>query len=255
MKELDHLEEPNINKYTSPIISNLKNVDLISFKVQTIYKDKSNQQEDSRTYDFWLKGGLKIDFSVGFFASGLTDNQFNKLPYYVTQMDSTDDGAGNIKYSSSIVANSDSFYISKTRNGNFSFCFGGMVNIIPRNGSRWINAGLSVGVAYSTNQRLQALTAFSLHLGKTERLILHGGAAFGTVKQLDVSRLNLLQDGPVKRPDHTWFVRGDINNFTVPEIERFCVRPFFGLSYNLSKQNALQAVKSQPGFKHYNAEL
>ena len=45
-------------------------------------------------------------------------------------------------------------------------------------------------------------------------------------------------------------VKAVLNDFSVPTIEKFTVRPVFGITYNLSKKHALQAV-SNPGLDRY----
>jgi hypothetical protein len=252
LRDLDHLNGSNTTEYTFPIYNNMKNADLIRFKIDK--REKLSTAQQTYEYDAWIKGGIKIDFSVGFFASGLIDKQYNNVGYYIPKLDSTIIN-GNKEYTHSTVANNDSFYITESKDGNFSFCFGGMVNLIPRNGAKWVNIGASLGVAYSTNQRLQALAGISLHFGKTERLILHSGVAFGTIKEIDKAKLTLLEPAASKAPERSLFVRGNMNDFTIPIIERFAVKPFFGLSYNLSKQNSLQAIKSQTGQQKYLGEL
>ncbi len=238
LRDLDHLNSSNTLEFTSPIYDNLRNIDLIRFKVDR--QDKLTTSRQTYVYDAWIKGGLKIDFSIGFLASGLIDHQYNKLPYYSNEPE---------------VVSQDSFILTRSDIGNFNFCFGGMVNLVPRNGAKWMNVGGSVGVAYSTNQRLQVLTGLSIHFGKTERLILHAGVGFGTIKELDQARLSKLDPGTIKTPANSLFIKGNMTEYVIPEIERFSIKPFFGLSYNLSRQNSLQAVKSQPGLKNYNNEL
>jgi hypothetical protein len=229
LKTFDFIRENNMVEYTLPTSTNLRNVDLIRYKVDR--EDKITGGKQSYVYDFWLKGGLKIDFSIGIFATGLADHQFQKFQY---------DSVGRL---------TDSVQINKSDNGGYSFGFGGMVNIAPRVGSSWLNVGGSFGVIYSSNQKLQFLAGLSLHLGKTERIILHGGATIGFIQTIDKSKNEIREVSK-----GVYRVKADVNNFNIPTIERFSVRPFLGISYNLSKKNALQAISNE-GLKKYNNAL
>lgn len=227
MKVLDVLEDNNTIEFTLPTSTNLKNIDLIRYKIDRTDKVAGGQQ--SYTYDLWVRGGLKVDFSVGIFASGLTDIQFQKYQY---------DSAGKM---------TDSVEISRQKTGDYSFGFGGMINITPRLGASWVNAGLSLGIIYSTNQRLQFITAGAFHLGKTERLILHAGVGFGFINSIDRSQQHMT----VVEKDNVYRVKASVNDYSIPTLQKFSVKPIFGISYNLSGKNALQAV-SDKGLDRYN---
>jgi hypothetical protein len=220
LKIMDLIEENNIVEYTLPSSTNLKNIDLVRYKVDR--EDKITGGKQTYTYDLWVRGGMKIDFSFGIFASGLIDSKYQKYQY---------DRLGVI---------TDSVQVVRQNSGGYNFGFGGMVNVTPRLGGSWLTPGLSFGVIYSTNQKLQFLSAISLQLGKAERLVLHGGVAFGLVETLDQSQ----HKWSVVEKDVIYRVKADVNQFSVPVIEKFSVKPVFGLTYNLSKRNALQAVSS-----------
>lgn len=145
----------------------------------------------------------------------------------------------------------DSIHINRQKSGKADFAFGGMVNIIPRNGKRWLNSGFSVGVAYASNKSLQFLTGLSVHLGKTERIILHGGVTFGRVNRIDESASMFSPRG-----DDFALKSKDVKfaTYNIPYYQKFEARGFFGISYNLSKKNALQAV-SGSGLSTYNSSL
>jgi hypothetical protein len=245
LKNLDFVSRENTVQFTLPTHTNLKNIDLIRYTVKR--EDKVTKNIQTYNYDFWLKGGFKMDFSVGFFGTRLTDNVYNKVLL---------DTAGGF----------DLIRITRQDDGRTNFAFGGMVNVTSRNGASWINLGGSIGIAYSGNQRLQVLTGIALHLGKTERLIVHGGIGFGTIKYLDVSANNFtfydrqmnevkrenLSD--VKEKNRIYMIKSpDIKytSFVIPTVEKFVGRPFIGISYNLSKRNALQAV-SGPGVQAFS---
>ncbi len=226
LKNLDFIELNNMIEFTLPSSTNLKNIDLIRYKIER--EDKITGGKQSYVYDLWVRGGLKVDFSFGIFASGLVDNEYQKHVY---------DSVGTI---------TDSIQINRVRSGGYNFGFGGMVNITPRMGSSWITPGISVGVIYSTNQKLQFVSSLALHLGKTERIILHAGFAAGFVKTLDFSQHHIV----TVENKNTFRVKASLNEFTIPTIDKFTVRQVFGITYNLSKKNALQAVAS-PGLDRY----
>ena len=239
VKYLAHIRNNDVVEYSLPTHTNLKNVDLIRYEIKREDKvvkasqgGQTGQATQTYVYDVWLKGGLKIDLSAGVFASALVDYDYEKL----------------------LVPNSptstlgDSIHVVRKNKGGYNFGFGGMVNITPRLGANWVNIGMSYGVIYSSNQKLQLLAAGSLHLGKTERIILHGGVSFGFAQTLDKSKNFFVEVEKDKR----YAVRADIETYNVPTIDKFRSAAFFGISYNLSKKHALQAVSNQ-GNTYYNS--
>lgn len=234
LKNFDYLLNANTTtEFTLATSTNLSNIDLVRYNIER--EDKVTKGKQTYVYDIWLRGGLKIDFSAGIFSSGLVDLSYSKVQL--------------LRPDSSLVTG-DTFAVKKQNTGSFNFSFGGMVNIYPRLGASWITIGASVGVAYSDNQKLQFLLGGSLHFGKTERLILHGGIAMGLIKTIDLSAFPYVYDNK----NQQYLIRGSMNAFNIPLIDKFSVRPFIGLSYNLSKKNALMAVSGQ-GLDKYNGTL
>ncbi|SKB62272.1 hypothetical protein SAMN05660226_02286 [Parapedobacter luteus] len=218
LKILAFVKKNNTIEFTLPSSTNLKNIDLVRYKIER--KDRLKGSDQSYVYDFWIRGGIKIDFSAGLFASGLTDNDYQKHIYY-------NDGEAT-----------DSLQINRQLTGDYNFAFGGMINVAPRLGTNWLTPGISFGAVYSTNQKLQFLVAGSLNIGKTERIILHGGIAMGSIRSIDLSQHQMT----IVKSNSIYRVKANNDDFTIPTLERFSVRPVFGLTYNLSKKNALQAV-------------
>jgi len=218
LKTLAFIQKNNTIEFTLPSSTNLKNVDLVRYKIER--KDRLTGSQQSYVYDFWIKGGIKIDFSAGLFASGLIDNEYQKHIYF-------HDGV-----------ETDSLQINRQLTGGYNFAFGGMINVTPRLGTTWLTPGVSFGAIYSTNQKLQFLVAGSLNIGKTERIILHGGIAIGSVRTIDLSQHQMT----TVTPNNTYRVKANNEDFTIPTLERFSIKPVFGLTYNLSSKNALQAV-------------
>ncbi len=225
MKNLDLLEEGNTVEYTLPSTTNYRNIDLIRYKIDR--EDLITENKQTYVYDFWLKGGLKVDFSVGILASGLVDNSYEKTK-----------------------SDSDTILIKRKDTGKYNFAFGGMVNITPRTGASWVSGGFSLGVAYSTNQKLQFLSGLSFHLGKTERISLHGGVGFGFIETFDTSVNGFTE--MVQNKDNFKVKVTNFDEYNIPLVSKFTAKPFFGISYNLSKKNALQAV-SDGGLTKYNS--
>jgi hypothetical protein len=225
LKLSDYICESTTSKYTLAMHPNGSNIDLIRYTVKE--EDVLTKNSQTYVYDIWIKGGLKIDFSAGMFATGLMDREYEKMPYFEK------DTISKLLFS-----------IKEKNKGNFNFAFGGMVNITPRLGTSWIVPGISIGVAYANNQKLQFLAGGSLLLGKTERIILHAGAAMGLAQTLDNSRI--VYD--------SIYVRGDMSNYNIPTVDKFTVKYHFGISYNLSKKNALQAVSGE-GLTKFNSSL
>lgn len=228
LKYLDHLETNNTIEYTLPNHNNLKNVDFVRYKIER--DDQLTKASQTYEYDIWIQGGLKIDFSAGVFTTGVTDFSYSKTPVYKNDK---------------ITPTTDSLYITQKNEGKVNFAFGGMVNISPRLGASWLTPGVSFGVAYTNSQKLQYLCGIAFHMGKTERLIVHAGFAGGMATRLDKSQLTIYEE---TEKDKKFMVNGSMNNFNIPTVERFVGKPFFGLTYNLSKTSKFQDV-TDAGYK------
>ncbi|HEY5369556.1 MAG TPA: hypothetical protein VIJ75_11235 [Hanamia sp.] len=238
LKTLDYVTVNNTKEFTLPAHNNYKNVDLIRYSVER--SDRLRGRNEPYTYDLWIKGGVKIDFSVAILMSQLKDFSYSKDPYFVKSTSSDSTGAFPV------IQNTDSFFIKKVDNGKYNFSFGGMVNVLWRTGASWITPGASIGIAYgpATNSKLQFLGALSLQFGKSERIIAHFGVVAGEAQRLDLSKLSYDPKAPNDN-GASYLVRGDFVNGGIETIPTFVFKPFFGISYNLSKKNALNAVGSQ----------
>jgi hypothetical protein len=236
VKYSTHIAQNSTVEYSLPTHTNLKNVDIVRYEIKREDKlaNAKQTQVQSYVYDLWLKGGLKVDLSAGIFASALSDDEYSIIRY-----SNAPNPAG---------FTGDSIGIFRRDKGGYSFAFGGMVNITPRAGANWVNLGMSYGVTYSSNQKLQFLSALSLHIGKMERLIIHGGVTMGFVQTIDRSQFVFSE---LKRRTE-FALRADFETFKVPYVERFRTAPFFGITYNITKRNALQAV-SDKGLSNYES--
>lgn len=196
--------------YIMPTNMNMKNFDYVI--VQLEKTNKISNESEKYEYDIFIKGGLKIDFSVGVFGS------FLKNDTYFTS-DSLDDQQQP----------QNKKMIRRVDNGRMNIGFGGMVNVSLRSGASWLTPGFSVGLILSTQPSLQFLSSLTLGMGKSERLLLHGGCAMGFVKRIDNLPLN----------EYVPAIRiGD----AVRTVDKFLARPFIGLSYNLSKNNVFKVT-------------
>ncbi|WP_342089299.1 hypothetical protein [Dyadobacter sp. OTU695] len=231
LTSLATVQKSTTSENLMPATANFGNYDVLRFVIRREEVGSKDSKASEYVYEYWLRGGLKVDFSVGFFGSRLIDDVFNKV------LISTD------------TSGVDSIQIKRQNSGRADFAFGGMVNIVRRNGDSWFNGGLSFGVAYAGNKSLQALASVSVHLGKSERIILHAGCAFGRVRCLDLSANNFITDSGnivVKSKDTSY------SSFNIPYYEKFEAKMFFGITYNLSKKNALSSV-SGAGLNTYNS--
>jgi len=196
--------------YITPAPTNMKNFDLIKIELEKI--DKLNNQTEKYEYDIFIRGGLKVDFSAGIFTSFLKNDEYNLV-------DSLgEDGATTNKK-----------MIRRKDNGGDNIGFGGMVNIGIRSGASWVSPGISFGLLLDVKPSLQFLSALTLGLGKTERLLLHGGVALGFVKRVDGLPLDKNMQA------------AEIGSI-VPTVDKFLARPFFGISYNLSKNSVFRVT-------------
>ncbi|HRI20677.1 MAG TPA: hypothetical protein PLA68_06970 [Panacibacter sp.] len=237
IKTLDFVDKNNTREYTLPTYNNLKNIDLIRYQIDR--EDILTKSKQTYNYDIWLKGGIKIDFSGGIFLSQLKDEVFNKNAVYDT-------------VGSDVIARTDSLFIDKQNSGKYQFAFGGMVNMSLRSGVNWITPGISLGIGYSNTTQLQFMGAINFQLGKTERIILHLGFAGGEVKRLDLSQITFNPKTDVFMSGNRYKIKADASNYSLPYIDKFSFKPFFGISYNLSKKNALQAVSGK-GVDKFNS--
>lgn len=196
--------------YITPSSTNMKNFDLITIEVEKT--NKITNHTEKYNYDIYIKGGLKIDFSAGIFATSLINDEYRLVDSLDVNYDPT-----NKKM------------IQKVNKGNLNIGFGGMVNITKRSGASWLAPGISFGLILSTQPSLQFTSGLTLSIGKTERLLIHAGYAMGFVKRVDGL--------PVDEYMPTVKIGNDVRT-----IDQFLIRPFFGLTYNLSKNKVFKAT-------------
>jgi hypothetical protein len=194
--------------YITPTPSNMRNFDIIRIELEKI--DKIGNQTEKYDYDIFIKGGLKFDFSAGMFATFLKNMEYNLTYEIGIDKKPTDRKKITIK-----------------NQGKVNIGFGGMVNIGVRPGASWVSPALSFGLILDAKPSLQFLSAITLSIGKSERILLHAGCASGFVKRVNDLPLNE-------------YLSSSIIGSSVPLVDRFLVQPFLGLSYNLSKNNVFK---------------
>ena len=158
--------------------------------------------------------GFKMDFSTGFVAATLKDDNYRLYKI-----------------------NNDSAAILEDSKGKFAIGFGFFTHAYFRTGSR-INFALTSGFALNgSNQTVNYLLGLSVPLGLEERFVISAGAIFGKVKQLSEGyttspSLDNLAD-PAKRNglDNHWYT--GITNTGVPLTEKWRTGFYAGISYNL----------------------
>lgn len=196
--------------YIVPSSSNMNNVDQINITLNIT--DRNTNKSQSYDYDIFLKGGLKFDFSAGFFGTALKNNTYTSTFILDSQNKPTDNKV-----------------IRSVNNGSMDVGFGAMVNITLRPGASWLAPGVSFGLNLSTQPSFQFLSAATLSIGKRERILIHAGLASGFVKRIDGLELN------TSLPSEKV---GDV----VPTVDRFLIKPFVGITYNLSKNNVFKVT-------------
>ena len=234
IKVFDYINRNTETVYELPTYNNLRNVDMIRYTVTRV--DRQTGKREEHPFDLWIKGGLKVDFSVAILGSQIFNDTYNKMQYYYSD-------TSKPTKNQQILA-TDTVLLNRANAGKYSFALGGMVNLLWRSGACWVTPGLSVGIAYGSNQNLQFLASLSLQFGKTERLIAHFGFSGGLANYLDRSRYSVIDTNNIrpKISEGSYLVRGRYENIQELYQQRFVIKPFFGISYNLSKRNPLNAV-------------
>ncbi len=207
-QELILLQGIDFKVYTFPYEVTGKNIDLVRFDVEQKFKNTAIPNQ-TVTYDVYLRGGIKIDFSAGIFMSGLIDDA------YLIRDDSVRLTANKPRTAGKLLI--------KENSSATAFSFGTLMHVYTRFGL--VNPSLSWGVALTSQQKFQILTGASLLLGREQRLAISGGVTWGSVKRIsaiyktDLDN-NLYLDGTntpvslIDKMEHSWFV---------------------GLTYNLTK--------------------
>lgn len=192
--------------YILPIDINGKNIDAVEISLER-FEMNNPIPTDKYKYNFWVRGGLKIDISGGVFITSLVNKE------YFTKDSAYTNADGQILTRQKIF---------KKEKGNFDFGFGSAVNISYRSAG-WVNPTFNIGALFTVNQQFQLLTGAGIILGKEERIILSGGLSMGRVTTLSEKYKD---DGSELY---------DIAEGAIPTDNKFDFGYYFGITYNFTK--------------------
>ncbi|MBL0257699.1 MAG: hypothetical protein IPQ03_09270 [Bacteroidetes bacterium] len=194
-----------------PIQITNDNADIIEINVKRT--DKKLNKVDQFKYQFYVHGGLKIDFSAGPFLSFLVDREYVTEDIPITYQ--------GITGSDSIVVKK---YIREQTPDHFDFMLGSLMHVHYRCPG-YFNFAANFGGALNSKQDFVLLGGVSFILGRQQRFILNTEAAFGKVKRLS----------------SPYEVNGEfIGSGNVPTIDRKIAGWAIGITYNLTPQKVSQ---------------
>ncbi|UZT96798.1 hypothetical protein ODZ84_16445 [Chryseobacterium fluminis] len=190
--------------YTLPKDIQGKNIDAVEFTIKRLDKKTNKEDGSYGKYNVWISGGVKIDISAGVFLTSLYDEEYETRD--------VEGGTGQKQ-------------IALKKQGSYDFAFGSTVNTNFRMNS-WIQPQINFGFIFTQNQKFQVILGGGLIFGREERWILSGGLSMGVVDRL--------ADG---------FEKGNVYNLgtsgQIPVVKQFKFGHFIGITYNLSKVNAV----------------
>lgn len=195
----------------------IENADLLELKFET-FKNGKVHTASPTTYKAYTKGGFKVDFSAGFFGTGLVDESFVTKDVEVITQDTTLDMNGNITKIDTLTENK--YRIIKNDHGNYRFGAGALVHVYTRL-SKFVNPSLSAGFILDNDAATQFLFGGSLILGRERRWIFSGGISFGKVKRLGTGL-----------DEETLYDRVEGQTSDIPTTEKWTHNYFWGFTYN-----------------------
>lgn len=199
-----------------------RNIDAITYEVSG--KDLISNKTVTSSYNVFVRGGVKLDFSAGLFVTGLRDRSYATNDTTVVKIDGAD--------TSSVVMRR---FIDREKLP-MDFSVATMFNATTRWGET-ANVGLSVGLGASIQGNFQMMFGGTLVFGKFQRLALHGGVALGWYSDLEAGyKAWDLDDSSTYG---NMYDLGDSN--TPPMTKRFGYSWFAGISYNLTKAKTEKA--------------
>ena len=211
------VEEENFQLPPTKVYSFTDNVDVVRFRVELKPYSLSGGFPQGLTNDpldftVYLKGGIKFDISSGFVLDfGLRDPDF----YFARPTDST-----------AVVKRNK-------RIGNVNPSIALFLNGYVRSGS-WIKIGGCFGTGVSNSGRVRIYLGPSFLIGRSERVILSGGIAFGARARLA----------------NGYHVNKEITDVTnlpaeVPTVvDRYDFGYFVGVSFNLTGDQNKKFIES-----------
>ncbi len=183
--------------YSMPYQVKAKNIDMIRFDLEK--KDLLTNSTSTYSYNVFVRGGVKIDFSTGIMLSALSKNEYKYLD------------VGTKKQ------------IVRKNNNNYSFLSGTLMNTSFRINETF-HVGITNGLGFSTEGQFQLLNGIFFGLGKFQRILFHGGFALGWVERLQQPYYengtfdNLDADVTIQTLMSSWFI-GITYNLTKPKTE------------------------------------
>jgi len=198
----------------------IEDADLTEVTVKT-FRDRKLQDDKPRPYRYFNRGGFKIDFSFGVFASGLVDHNFTTAPVNDTVHVAGQPDKVEVKGK-----------VIREKSDSYNFGLGVLSHYYTR--SDWcllgprFNVSLTGGLLVDTDKRTKYLIGGSLLLGSEQRAVISGGFIFGKVKRLaegleeNVSLLNTTTGQVTQVPtreitQRSWFVALTYNFGTLPK--------------------------------------
>lgn len=219
---------------TMPYQPKARNIDMINFKVERTLIGNASSTE-SVDYNVFLRGGVKIDFSAGLFATGIYNREYS--------VHEDPDKTYTVISDGDTTQHREKYFLLKGegKDGNgivipADFAIGTMMNVHTRF-SEVISLGGSVGLSTSLRGNFQMLLGGVITLGKFQRISLHGGAAFGWYSDLKNGYKTYDEDNA----DQTTYKYTDSS---APMTDRFGISWFAGISYNITKPNVENAEEN-----------
>jgi len=194
----------------------------------TFHSYKKGQKVGEFKYSFFNKGGFKIDFSSGLFATGLIDKKYafsgsrfkiDTTHSYIPVWDK-DNNVTVMKDSITGYTTRSERQIVKGGGENFNIGLGVLLHAYTRWGKR-INGGISIGGIIDNQSTIKYTGGGSLLLGREQRLIITGGIALG--------KINKLADGLI---ESEWITPGTSQTSPATEL-KWSSSWFVGVTYNL----------------------
>jgi hypothetical protein len=180
-------------------------------------------------YNVFVRGGVKIDFSTGLFATGIYDRQ------YSVHEDSDPDNTFTVIADGDTTEHRKRYFLLKgsgeAEEGFVipaDFAIGSMMNIHARF-SEVVSLGGTVGLSTSLRGNFQLLLGGVITFGKFQRISLHGGAAFGWYSDLK-NGYEVYSDSS-EDTKHTY----QYTDSDAPMTDRFGISWFAGISYNITR--------------------
>jgi len=210
---------------------------------------KQVKQDKKLEYNFWVKGGLKIDFSSGFFMTWIRNNEYTLQNFTFAYRESKDTVVvrggvpqDSIMYSGNVLKTSGNF-IALNEN-KISYMAGVFAHFYRRSG-RPFNWGGGLGFSINTNGQPYILLGLSgmLSSASGRRVALVVGLAGGNEKTLTGTAYQYKVTQTHYDHDNGAIIYGNLRDvpkfydtgkdLSVDVYDKFKVNWFLGLTFNL----------------------